>query len=86
MINVNEGPMAVPAGRPYLLCEIAGWSLHRSLWELNGSVIPREAWSEVSIPSEATLEIVRFVGGGYTSRAAYKAAQLPLLAGPATAL
>jgi thiamine biosynthesis protein ThiS len=32
--------------------------------ELDGMVVRREAWSDIPIRSGATLEIVRFVGGG----------------------
>jgi thiamine biosynthesis protein ThiS len=32
--------------------------------ELDGKVVRREAWSDLPIGSGATLEIVRFVGGG----------------------
>jgi len=64
-INVNGAPVAVPAGATVsALLKLLDVEPAQIAVELNGSVVPREAWSEVPIPSEATLEIVRFVGGG----------------------
>ncbi len=32
--------------------------------EVNGEIVPREAWGTFVLPSGARIELVRFVGGG----------------------
>lgn len=36
----------------------------RVAMELNGSICPRQAWSEIHVHENDRLEVVHFVGGG----------------------
>jgi thiamine biosynthesis protein ThiS len=64
-INVNGEPVAVPEETTVsALLDLLNVEPAQIAVELDGSVVHREAWSEVPISSGATLEIVRFVGGG----------------------
>lgn len=40
------------------------YDLSRVAVELNGQIVPKASYGEVMLSSEATLEIVSFVGGG----------------------
>lgn len=42
----------------------SGYELHRIAVELNGTIVPKAAYGEVTLSPEDTLEIVSFVGGG----------------------
>lgn len=44
--------------------EAGGYSLFRIAVELNGVVVPKEAYGAVTLSPGDTLEIVSFVGGG----------------------
>lgn len=64
-ISVNGEPVAVPAGTTVsALLKLLGVEPVQIAVELDGKVVRREAWSDTPIDSGATLEIVRFVGGG----------------------
>lgn len=64
-ITVNGEPVKVPVGATVsALLKLLDVEPQQIAVELDGRVVHREAWSEVPISSGATLEIVRFVGGG----------------------
>ncbi len=64
-ISVNGEPVAVPAGTTVsALLKLLNVEPAQIAVELDGMVVRREAWSDIPIRSGATLEIVRFVGGG----------------------
>jgi len=64
-ITVNGEPVVVPAGTTVsALLNLLDVAPAQIAVELDGMVVRREAWSHVSISSGATLEVVRFVGGG----------------------
>lgn len=44
--------------------QIRGYDLARVAVELNGSIVPKASYGEVTLSPEDTLEIVSFVGGG----------------------
>lgn len=60
-------------GKPVLLeepvklkgfLEKSGFDLQRIAVELNGSIVPKAAYDEVTLSPEDVLEVVNFVGGG----------------------
>jgi sulfur carrier protein len=64
-ITVNGEQVAVPEGTTVsALLELLEVEPAQIAVELDGRVAAREAWSDTAIYPEATLEIVRFVGGG----------------------
>ena len=64
-ITVNGEPVGVPEGTTVSdLLKLLGVEPVQIAVELDGKVVRREAWSDIPIRSGATLEIVRFVGGG----------------------
>jgi thiamine biosynthesis protein ThiS len=64
-ISVNGEPVAVPARTTIsALLKLLDVEPVQIAVELDGKVVRREAWSDIPIGSGATLEIVRFVGGG----------------------
>jgi thiamine biosynthesis protein ThiS len=64
-ITVNGQQVAVPEGTTVsALLEVLDVEPAQIAVELDGRVAAREAWSDTTISAEATLEIVRFVGGG----------------------
>lgn len=53
--------------KPVTLAEFlqsSGYDLLRIAVELNGNIVPRGTFGEVTLSPEDTLEIVNFVGGG----------------------
>ncbi len=64
-ISVNGEAMEVPSGTTVAaLLQLLDVELAQIAVELDGNVAQRERWREISITPGATLEIVRFVGGG----------------------
>ena len=64
-ITVNGEPVAVPEGTTVsALLKLLDVEPVQIAVELDGRVAARETWSDTAISPEATLEIVRFVGGG----------------------
>jgi sulfur carrier protein len=64
-ISVNGNAMEVPSGTTVaVLLHLLDVETAQIAVELDGDVAPRERWREISITPGATLEIVRFVGGG----------------------
>jgi len=64
-ITVNGEQVAVPEGTTVsALLELLDVEPAQIAVELDGRVAAREAWADTAISPEATLEIVRFVGGG----------------------
>ncbi len=64
-IVVNGQVREVPTGMS--LAGILGFlevDASRVAVELNRAIVSRQAWSESTVESGATLEIVQFVGGG----------------------
>jgi thiamine biosynthesis protein ThiS len=64
-IVVNGQVRAVPAG--CTLRELLVWLAvdpERVAVELNRAIVQRASWDQTIVCSEATLEIVQFVGGG----------------------
>jgi len=64
-ISVNGDAMEVPSGTTVAaLLQLLHVETAQIAVELAGNVAQRERWGEISITPGATLEIVRFVGGG----------------------
>ncbi len=64
-ISVNGDAMEVPSGTTVAaLLQLLDVETAQIAVELDGNVAQRERWREISITPGATLEIVRFVGGG----------------------
>jgi len=64
-ISVNGDAMEVPSGATVAaLLQLLDVETAQIAVELDGNVAQRERWREISITPGATLEIVRFVGGG----------------------
>jgi sulfur carrier protein len=64
-ISVNGDPMEVPSGTTVAaLVQLLDVETAQIAVELDGNVAQRERWREIAITPGATLEIVRFVGGG----------------------
>ena len=64
-ISVNGDEMEVPSGTTVAaLLQLLHVETAQIAVELDGNVAQRERWCDISITSGATLEIVRFVGGG----------------------
>ena len=64
-ISVNGQLTVIPACTTVAeLLQLLGVKPAQIAVELDGSVARQEKWSEISISAGATLEIVRFVGGG----------------------
>ena len=64
-ISVNGDAMEVPSGTTVAaLLQLLDVETAQIAVELDGNVAQRERWHEISITPGATLEIVRFVGGG----------------------
>jgi len=64
-ISVNGDAMEVPSGTTVAaLLQLLDVETAQIAVELDGNVAQRERWREISISPGATLEIVRFVGGG----------------------
>ncbi|HMD49558.1 MAG TPA: sulfur carrier protein ThiS [Bryobacteraceae bacterium] len=64
-IVVNGQLREVPPGRSLSgILEFLEVDPARVAVELNRSIVSRHAWSDVTVGSGATLEIVQFVGGG----------------------
>jgi sulfur carrier protein len=65
-ISVNGEAMEVPSGTTVAaLLQLLDVETAQIAVELDGNVAQRKRWREISITPGATLEIVRFVGGGY---------------------
>jgi sulfur carrier protein len=64
-ISVNGNAMELPSGTTVAaLLQLLDVESAQIAVELDGKVAQRERWREISISPGATLEIVRFVGGG----------------------
>ncbi len=64
-ISVNGDAMEVPSGTTVAaLLQLLHVETAQIAVELDGNVPQRERWCEIPITPGATLEIVRFVGGG----------------------
>ena len=64
-ISVNGDAMSVPSGTTVAtLLQLLDVETAQIAVELDGSIVGHERWREISITPGATLEIVRFVGGG----------------------
>jgi len=64
-ISVNGDAMSVPSGTTVAtLLQLLDVETAQIAVELAGSIVGHERWREISITPGATLEIVRFVGGG----------------------
>ena len=64
-ISVNGDPMEVPSGTTVVaLLQLLHVETAQIVVELDGNVAQRERWGDIAITPGATLEIVRFVGGG----------------------
>ena len=64
-ISVNGDAMEVPSGTTVAaLLQLLDVETALIAVELDGNVAQRERWCDIAITSGATLEIVRFVGGG----------------------
>jgi thiamine biosynthesis protein ThiS len=64
-IVVNGQLREAPAGRSLSgILEFLEIDPARVAVELDRAIVGREAWSDVTVHSGATLEIVQFVGGG----------------------
>jgi thiamine biosynthesis protein ThiS len=64
-ISVNGDPMEVPSGTTVAaLLQLHHLEAAQIAVELDGNVVQRERWCDTLITPGATLEIVRFVGGG----------------------
>jgi len=64
-ISVNGDAIEVPSGTTVAaLLQLLDVETAQIAVELDGNVAQRERWREISITPGATLEIVRFVGGG----------------------
>jgi len=64
-ISVNGDSMEVPSGTTVAtLLQLLHVEPEQIAVELDGNVAQRERWCDISIAPRATLEIVRFVGGG----------------------
>jgi thiamine biosynthesis protein ThiS len=50
------------------LVEILGMKPDRVAVELNRDIVPRDRWSETPLHDGDKLEIVHFVGGGFSAR------------------
>lgn len=64
-MKVNARDITI-AGRVPLLVflEMEGWNAKYLALELNGEVVPRSRFAEISLTDGDVLEIVCFVGGG----------------------
>jgi sulfur carrier protein len=64
-ISVNGDAMEVPSGTTVAaLLQLVDVETAQIAVELDGNVAQRERWCDIAITPRATLEIVRFVGGG----------------------
>ena len=64
-ISVNGDPMEVPSETTVAaLLQLLHVEAAQIAVELDGNVTRREHWCDILITPGATLEIVRFVGGG----------------------
>jgi sulfur carrier protein len=64
-ISVNGDAMEVPSGTTVAaLLQLLDVETAQIAVELDGNVAQRERWCDIAITPGATLEIVRFVGGG----------------------
>ena len=64
-ISVNGDAMEVPSGTTAAaLLQLLDVETTQIAVELDGNVAQRERWCDIAITPGATLEIVRFVGGG----------------------
>ena len=64
-ISINGDAMEVPSGTTVAaLLQLLDVETAQIAVELDGNVAQRERWCDIAITPGATLEIVRFVGGG----------------------
>jgi sulfur carrier protein len=64
-ISVNGEPVTIPTTMTVsALVKLLDVVPAQVAVELDGTIVPRESWSNVAISPGALLEIVRFVGGG----------------------
>jgi sulfur carrier protein len=64
-ISINGDAMEVPSGTTVAaLLQLLDVDTAQIAVELDGNVAQRERWRDILIAPGATLEIVRFVGGG----------------------
>ena len=64
-ISINGDAMEVPSGTTVAaLLQLLQLETAQIAVELDGNVAQREQWGDIAITAGATLEIVRFVGGG----------------------
>ena len=62
-VNGKPVPLEEPVGLTEFL-QRNGYDSVRIAVELNGSIVPKASYGEVTLFLEDTLEIVSFVGGG----------------------
>jgi len=55
--------LAEPATLDQVIQEL-GIKADRVAVELNGTIVPRQAWPQTSVNSRDRMEVVHFVGGG----------------------
>lgn len=65
-INGEDREFSPPLSLSSLL-EQLGMKQDRIAVELNRNIVPREQWGETSLSDGDRLEIVQFVGGGYSA-------------------
>jgi thiamine biosynthesis protein ThiS len=68
-INGEDREFSAPLSLSSLL-EQLGMKQDRVAVELNRNIVTREQWGETSLSEGDRLEIVQFVGGGYSTFAA----------------
>jgi sulfur carrier protein len=66
-INGEERDFNLASATLSALVEALGMKPDRVAVELNRDIIPRDRWSETPLHDGDQLEIVHFVGGGYST-------------------
>jgi sulfur carrier protein len=64
-ISINGEPREIPQGQCVAgLLESLNIGSDRVAVELNKSIVRKRDWAQTSVPHDAQIEIVEFVGGG----------------------
>lgn len=64
MVAVNGENKDIAGSNLYEYLKSEGFELDRVVVEYNLDIIPREQLNSITIEDEATIEVLRFVGGG----------------------
>ncbi len=64
IITLNGKPHETPAQNLAELLRELGLAPERIVAEVDGAIVPRESFESAPLTGDATVELLRFVGGG----------------------